>query len=145
MRYLTGAILAACFILPAQAQSAQTAGEAANSFHAALKRGDRDAAAALLSPAILIYESGYVERSKEEYMSHHLGGDVEFAAATARKVLRHAETSDGNTAVIMEETETTGSFKGKPVHSLGTETLVLQGVNGKWTITHAHWSSRKAK
>jgi len=114
-------------------------------FHAAITAGDKTRALAMLSPAIMIYESGYVERSRDEYASHHLGGDMEFAKGVKRKVLKHSERVDGNIAIVMEETETTGTVKGKPVHAFGVETAVLEKKGDEWVIAHVHWSSRKAK
>lgn len=113
-------------------------------FHQAMKGGDKTRAAAFLSPQVQIFESGYVERSREEYIGHHLGSDIEFAKVTNIKVLRHSERIDGNLAVVLHETETTGTFKGKPVHLFGTETAVLEKQGDGWTVTHIHWSSRKA-
>lgn len=123
---------------------AATPTETVTQFHQALKTGDKTGAAALLSPQIQIFESGYVERSREEYVGHHLGSDIEFAKATDNKVLRRSERIDGNLAVVMEETETTGTFKGKPVHLFGTGTVVLEKQGDGWIVTHIHWSSRKA-
>jgi ketosteroid isomerase-like protein len=123
---------------------AATPGETVSAFHAAVAAGDTNKALALLSPTIVIYESGHVERSREEYTSHHLGSDMEFSKVVARKVLKHAERIDGNIATVLEETETTGAFKGKPVHSFGVETAVLEKKGDGWVIVHVHWSSRKA-
>lgn len=114
-------------------------------FHAALASGDKAKALALLSPEVAIYEAGYVERSREEYAHHHLGGDMEFAKTTTRKLLRQNERIEGNTAIVWEETETTGSARGKPVHVLGTGTAILEKKGDGWSIVHIHWSSRKAK
>ena len=115
------------------------------SFHEALSAGKTDEAKVLLSPTIQIFESGYVERSRDEYASHHLPSDMAFAKATRQTILRQNERVDGNTAVVMRETETKGKFKGADVHSFGTETAVLEKQGDKWLITHVHWSSRKAK
>lgn len=123
---------------------AATPTETVAEFHQALKSGDKARAAALLKPEIHIFESGYVERSRDEYVGHHLGSDMEFAKVTDSKVLRHSERIDGNLAVVMQETETTGNFKGKPVHLFGTETAVLEKQGDGWIVTHIHWSSRKA-
>ena len=114
-------------------------------FHAALVAGDRAKALELLAPEVAIYESGYVERSRDEYASHHLGGDMEFAKTATRKVLQHNERVTGNTAIIWQETETTGTARGKAVHALGTETAILEKKGDAWAIVHVHWSSRKAK
>ena len=116
-----------------------------DAFHAALVAGDRAKALELLSPDVAIYEAGYVERSRDEYASHHLGGDMEFAKTSTRKVLKENEQVIGNTAIIWQETETTGTSRGKPVHAMGTETAVLEQKGDAWAIVHIHWSSRKAK
>lgn len=50
-----------------------------DAFHAALRRGDTRAAAALLSDDALIFETGGAERSKAEYAAHHLPADAEFS------------------------------------------------------------------
>jgi hypothetical protein len=99
----------------------------------------------LMAPEVAIYESGYVERSRAEYASHHLAGDMEFAQTASRKVLKQTERTEGNTAIIWQETETTGTSRGKAIHLLGTETAVLEKKGDAWTIVHVHWSSRKAK
>lgn len=113
------------------------------SFHGALASGDLDRALSLLSPNATVFESGYVERSRGEYAGHHMPADSAFAKATKRKVLQHAERIDGNLAVVMNETETTGRFKDKAVHLLGTETAMLEKTDDQWLIVHVHWSSRK--
>jgi len=124
---------------------AATPGATVSAFHAAVASGDKSKALALISPTIVIYESGYVERSREEYANHHLASDMEFSKAVTRKVLKHTERVDGNIATVLEETETTGDFKGKPVHSFGVETALLEKKGDEWVIVHVHWSSRKAK
>lgn len=122
-----------------------TPSETVAAFHAALHAGDKDQALALLSPQIMIFEAGHVERSRDEYAHHHLASDMEFGKATTRKVLKHQERIDGNIATVLEETETSGAFKGKPVQSFGVETAILEKKGDGWVIVHVHWSSRKAK
>lgn len=124
---------------------AATPTETLAEFHQALSAGKSEQVSALLSPDIQIYESGYVERSREEYAGHHLKGDIEFAKTTKNKVLKQSERVDGKFAVVMQETETTGQYKGSNVQSFGTETAILEKQSDKWVIVHIHWSSRKAK
>jgi ketosteroid isomerase-like protein len=119
--------------------------ETLTAFHAALSAGDSAKAIALMAPDVTIYESGYVERSRAEYASHHLAGDIEFAKTVSRKVLKHTERIHGQVAMIYQETETTGTARGKPVHLFGTETTVMEKQGDTWAIVHVHWSSRKAK
>lgn len=137
----------ACAVLTiaAGAACAGTPSEAVSAFHAAMEAGDKARALAALSPAVVIYESGYAERSRDEYASHHLASDIEFCKETTRKVLKHSERVDGAVAAVMQETETAGTFKGKPVHAMGVETTLLEKKNDQWIIVHVHWSSRKVK
>lgn len=138
-------VLSAALFAVSSASLAASPKETLAAFHEALTSGDKAKALSLLSPEIAIYESGYVERSRDEYASHHLGGDMEFAKNSTRKVLKQTERIDGNTAVVWEETETTGTSRGKPVHVFGTGTAVLEKKGDSWSIVHVHWSSKKAK
>ena len=123
---------------------AATASDTVDAFHAALHVGDKEAALAILAPDVTIFESGYVERSRAEYAAHHLADDMAFAKAVKRRVLRKNEKVANDQTVLWEESETTGQFKGKNVHSFGTETTTLVKAGERWTIVHIHWSSRKA-
>lgn len=114
-------------------------------FNAAMASGDAAKVSALLAPDVTIYESGYVERSRAEYASHHLPQDIAFSKLATRRVLQQSERRDGNLAVIWEESETTATIKGKAVHLFGTETTVMQKVGDDWRVVHTHWSSRKPK
>jgi ketosteroid isomerase-like protein len=115
------------------------------SFSASLAAGDKEKVLALLAPGVVIYESGYVESTRDEYASHHLMEDMKFAKSTTQKVLRQNIRIAGATAVLWQETETSGVADGKSVHSRGTTTAVLEKGSEGWVIVHLHWSSRKAK
>ncbi len=114
-------------------------------FQAAIVKADRAAAASALASDVQIFESGFIERSRDEYLSQHFDEDAKFAKAVTRKVLKHDEQATGAMVLIMEETETSGSFEGKPVKLIGTETAVLRLHTGAWQIVHIHWSSRRPK
>ncbi|KFC63490.1 Calcium/calmodulin dependent protein kinase II [Massilia sp. LC238] len=119
--------------------------ETVAAFHAALAAGDRAKALSLLAPEVAIYESGHIERSRDEYASLHLPGDINFARSSMRKVLKESERIDGNIAIVWEESETTGMSMGLPLQLVGTGTMVLEKRGDAWTIVHVHWSSRKVK
>jgi len=132
---------------PAADAVSPEAGEAAkvvDAFHAALKQNNASAALALLSEDVLIFEGGYVERSKAEYASHHLATDAAFASAAPSSLLRRSAYADGDTAWISSETRTTGRYKDKAVDRLSTESMVLKKDVAGWRIVHIHWSSRPA-
>jgi ketosteroid isomerase-like protein len=119
--------------------------EVVGEYHAALAKGNTAKALSLLSPAVQIFESGYVEKSKDEYAGHHLPADMAFAKTVNRKVLKGSERIAGDLAVVMQETDTTGTHNGTAVHMIGTETAILEKKDDSWVITHFHWSSRKVK
>lgn len=142
---LAGVLLVAAVFGTSADGRAASPKETVEAFHAALAKGDKARAASLLAPEVAIYEAGYVERSREEYAGHHLGGDIEFAKNSTRKVLNQTERIDGKTAVVWEETETTAVIGGQAAKVFGTGTAVLEKNGDDWSIVHVHWSSRKAK
>jgi ketosteroid isomerase-like protein len=123
--------------------SASARGPAAvvDAFHAALRRGDTRSAATLLAEDALIFESGGAERSKAEYAGHHLAADAAFTQAVPSTVTRRAGKAIGALAWIATEGRLTGTYKGKAIDEVTTETMVLRRVGQSWKITHIHWSS----
>ena len=91
-----------------------------------------------------IYEQGHVERSRAEYVEHHLPSDMEFSRAVPSRVISRKEAVSGDMAIVTSETASKGEFRGKPVDSLGVGTIVLRRTADGWRIVHIHWSSRKA-
>jgi len=131
---------------PAQAaMSASTPLAVVEQFHAAMKRGDADAVAALMADDAVIYEQGWVEVSKEEYVAGHLPGDIAYSAGMTDQVVSRRVSTSGAFAVVMTQSRTSGTYEGKPVDREGTETMVLKRVKGGWLITHIHWSSHAKK
>jgi ketosteroid isomerase-like protein len=124
--------------LPARAQSAAATVDA---FHAALHRGDTRSAAGLLADDALIFEEGGVERTKAEYAAHHLLADATFSQSVSSTIIRRSGRAEGRFAWIASEGRTTGSYKGKHVDQLTTETMLLRQIGGVWKIVHVHWSS----
>lgn len=113
-------------------------------FGQALRTRDTPRALELLAPDVVVYESGGVEASRDEYAEHHLKADMEFLAAATVQQLERRETVSGNVAVVTTRTRVKGQYQDKPYDQLGTETMVLRHAGGTWRITHIHWSSRPA-
>ena len=135
----------AATVASAVSPSASGAAVAVDAFHAALRRGDASAAAALLADDVLIFESGEVERSKAEYAAHHLGADAEFSRAVPSSPSRRAGDASGAMAWIASEGRTTGTFHGRPIDQMTTETMVLRRAAHGWKIVQIHWSSTAAR
>ena len=138
-------VVKAAAVASAVSPSARGAAATVDGFHAALRRGDTSAAAAWLADDVLIFESGEVERSKAEYAAHHLGADAEFTQAVPSTITRRAGNSSGAIAWIASEGRTTGTFHGRPIDQMTTETMVLRRAARGWKIVQIHWSSAAAR
>jgi ketosteroid isomerase-like protein len=125
--------------LPAGAREAAAAVDA---FHAALGRGDAEAALALVADDAIVFEDGRVEQTKAEYALHHAGADAAFSRAVTSKRLSRTGQASANLALIASESRTKGRFRGQDVDRIMVETMVLRrGPDGAWKIVHIHWSS----
>jgi ketosteroid isomerase-like protein len=113
-----------------------------NDFHNALSKGDSAKALDLLAIDAVILESGEVE-SRSEYRSHHLPEDIKFAKAVASRRGPLQVRVEGASAWTAATSTTKGEFKGKPIDSIGAESMVLTRETAGWRIRSIHWSSRK--
>ena len=131
--------------LPANAQpSAPDSAAVASTigaFHAALARGDGEAAMRLLAPDAVILEGGGRE-SREEYRAHHLAADIEFAQAVPSKRLAPAVRVSGDTAWVSSTSNTRGTFRGRKLNLEGAELAILSRTDSGWIIRAIHWSSQ---
>ncbi len=116
--------------------------EIVHAFHAAVAAGDSTGALSLLDPAVVIYESGGVERSRAEFQSHHLGIDMAFDQSTDRTVVEQNTVQSGEYAWFTSVSQVRGEFRGREINSRGTETVVLRHTDAGWRIVHIHWSPR---
>jgi ketosteroid isomerase-like protein len=124
---------------------AQTPAEVVTAFHHAVASGDTAQALAYLHADVIIFESGSAEMSREEFASGHLGADMSFAAATTREITDSRTILEGDLAVVMNRTKTSGTMGDREINSVGVETVALRRVGGEWKIVHIHWSSRRQR
>lgn len=117
---------------------------AVRAFHHALDEGDKAAVEAVLAPDVMIFESGYAERSFKEYEGHHMPADMEFAGGVSTKVSRTRVMEDGALAWVVSDRHTQGKWKDRDINSLTLETVVLRKEGDGWRIAHIHWSAREA-
>lgn len=131
--------------IPAAAQSPGTdsarVAETVQAFHRALAQGDSAAALRLLAEDVAILESGGTE-TLAEYRSHHLPGDMAFAKAVMRESLNLKVTVAGDIAWVTSASRTSGTFRDRPINSVGAELMVLSRTATGWVIRAVHWSSR---
>ena len=118
------------------------AGKLVTEFHHALESGDASRVRELLDDNILIFEGGGVERSADQYASHHMISDMAFLKAIDIKVLEQQVKVHGDSAVAMSRSKMNGNYKGKHIDVDSMETMVLHKQNGQWKIVHLHWSNK---
>lgn len=139
---LTFAIAAAATEAPRYDPKTGPALAVVERFEQALAAGDRDTALAQLAPDLVVFESGHAERSRDEYAASHLDADIAFLkTATTRQTARRA-SADTDSALVLSESEVRSERNGKTTTRATLETLVLRRRDGRWQITHIHWSSR---
>jgi mono/diheme cytochrome c family protein len=116
-----------------------------NAFHTAIASGRAALVERLLDPKVLIMEGGNVERSRQEYASHHLIADLKFMSSVTYTLARQSGDTVGDLAWVASESRLIGQSEPKPVELVSTESLVLRKMPAGWKIVHIHWSSRSAK
>jgi ketosteroid isomerase-like protein len=114
--------------------------EAVERFGQALKDSNETVVRELLDENVLIFESGNVESSLEEYASHHMSADMAFMKDIEKEVISRSIMGNGDTVVISTKYRMFGSYKGRAFDKPSMETLVLHRKNGGWKIVHIHWS-----
>jgi ketosteroid isomerase-like protein len=130
----------------ARAGSAQATDSAAvvgvvDAFHRALETGDTAAVRGLLAEQVTVQEGGGLE-SRSEYLSHHLPGDMAFAAAIASERRPVAVEVRGDVAWVVSTSRRTGTFRDRAIDMQGAELMVLTRDRDTWRIAAIHWSSR---
>ena len=115
---------------------------AASRFHEILSTGDTAGLDALLAPDLRVIEAGTVE-NRQEYLSHHLSADIEFAKAVKEKQTSFSYRCEGNVAWLVSTSTSTGNFGGRNVNSMGGELMLLSRTRNGWKIRAIHWSSAR--
>ncbi len=115
--------------------------EIVDAFATALRQGDKQTLERLMLPNIIIAEGGGTERSFTEYASHHMSSDMAFLRATSTRLLKRDALETGDLTTVISESEISGTYKDKAIHSRMVETMVLRRVLGGWRVAHIHWSS----
>lgn len=113
-------------------------------FFDALAAGRTDQARTLLAPDVLIFEGGGVERSRQEYVSHHMQSDAAFLGNAEHRVISRTEDAEGELAWVATTARITNTAGDEAVELDSTETMILRNAGDAWRIEHIHWSSRPA-
>lgn len=114
----------------------------AGRFHGILSTGDTTGIQALLAADLKVLEGGGVE-NRQEYLSHHLSEDIEFAKSVNEKKTSTSYACDGNVAWLVSTSTSMGTFNGRPINSVGAELMILNRTSKGWKIRAIHWSSAR--
>jgi ketosteroid isomerase-like protein len=118
---------------------------AINAFRKALGSGDKEAAVAALAAEVVIYESGFVEASRDAYASHHMLSDMAFLQAVSTSMTGQTVHAMGDMAMVLTESRTTGTYNDKAVDYISLETAILHQAGDGWKVIHLHWGGRAAE
>ncbi len=121
-------------------QDTEAAGAVA-AFRRALESGDAELARSMLADDVLIFEGGGVERSADQYASHHMRSDMKFLGQMTITPLEHQVSQVGDMAVSMGRSRLRGKMNGKTMDIETMETLVLHKDDSGWKINQIHWSN----
>ena len=100
--------------------------------------------AVLLPPILHTLESGGIE-TREEYRSHHLPADIQFARAVPSQEGPLTVRVRGDVAWATSTSVTQGTYRDRQINSAGAELMVLTRTAGGWKIAAIHWSSRQRR
>lgn len=114
-------------------------------FHQNLAAGWREGALLHLVPDLLLFEQGYVERSREGYASGQMQSDMVFAAATRRETLQRDSGNQLGRAWVTTQARVSGQVGPQAINLRATETMLLRHIEGRWQITHIHWSAHSGE
>ncbi|MDQ6891204.1 MAG: nuclear transport factor 2 family protein [Acidobacteriota bacterium] len=112
-------------------------------FQEAVRTGNREQTLSLLSQDVVIFEEGEAEMGRDQYAATHLAADIEFAKTASTRVIETRTGAVKDAAWVLRVSETSGTFGGKTVTRIGTETALLKKENGRWRIVHLHWSGHR--
>ena len=118
-----------------------TPADIVDQFHEALRTRNRNGVVALMSPDAWLFETGFVEASRDDYVKNHLSDDAEFARVTDYKPTRRSVITDGQTAWVLTQANISGLFGDQDVDLEQTETMILRRTATSWEIMHLHWSA----
>ena len=121
-------------------KSAPEAEAVALAFQAALKKGDRAAALALLAPDVSISEDGQTQ-SRDAYANGHLGEDIAFLKNAKITPVSFGSMLMGDLAMVGSESNITTTIKGKPIVLRSRELLHLKNEGKRWQIVSIQWQT----
>lgn len=117
-----------------------------SSYKTAIERLDATGTERLFTADSQVFETGGVEGSYKEYLSHHLGPELKAFKAFSFSDYKADVRTEGPVALATETYKyRIATKKGEVVERLGVATSVLRKENGQWKIVMMHNSARRPK
>ena len=110
-------------------------------FHAGLTSGNPSVVMQLIADDAILH-GGRQRRDARAVRGDHLPADIEFEKTTTTKRSAIRVVVVGTTAWASSTSETTGTFQGRTIDSIGGELMVLSRDGSGWRIRAIHWSGR---
>lgn len=110
-------------------------------FHQALGKEDSALALSLLSPDVVVFESGEADPTRDAYAVAHLPWDMRAARQTERVLLNRQDGGSGAQRWVLSTYRVTGRIDGDSINRTILETAILREIGGVYRIVHLHWSS----
>jgi len=111
-----------------------------DAFFSALQSGNAAQALSLLSPDAEVFEMGFVDRTRQDYASNHLPGDLAAAVGAQRELTSRKLGGSGDYRWMLSTYRLTGDNIGPVKSMVMTETAIVRQIGDGWQIVHLHWS-----
>lgn len=154
-------LLLAASLLPSQAQAAkkkrhdapavkeaapvappvQAPVDFADAFHDAMRSRDRTKILPMLAPDLVVFETGYLEATRDDYVKSNLDDDTAFASATDYRPMSRGVIGSGESVTVLTKASIQGFIGGQSVDLVQSETMILRRTATAWEIVHLHWSA----
>ena len=95
----------------------------------------------MLAPDLVVFETGYLEASREEYIKNNLNDDTAFASAINYRPMSRGVIGSGDHMTVLTKASLQGFFGGQRVDLMQSETMILRRTPTNWEIVHLHWSA----
>lgn len=123
------------------AQSPETEVRAAvAAYNGAMLAKDLPALKALLAPNIVLYEHSVRNIGLDDVWEHHLKPEISGFDDMRAEFTDVRISATPDMALVTRQYSIQAMMKGKPIDARGNETMVWVRRDGKWLVSHIHYS-----
>lgn len=113
----------------------------ADAFHEAMRLRDRTKVLSMLAPDLVVFETGYLQATRDDYVKSNLDDDTAFASATVYRPLSRGVIGSGDSMTVLTKASIQGVVGGQSIDLVQSETMILRRIQATWEIVHLHWSA----